>query len=335
MKALVIGGTGPTGPYVVQGLRKRGYEVAILHRGTHEIGVEVLQEVEHLHGDPFNVESFKDTLNSRTFDVVVSMYGRLRFIAEIMKGRTQRLIAVTGAPVYLGWMNPEQNPDGLSIPVAEDAPLITDPNLDKHYGLVALGENAVMDADHEGHYSATLFRYPGIYGQRQIAPLEWSIVKRILDGRKQIILPEAGLTLATRAYTENAAHAIMLAVEQSKSRGRIYNVGDERVITLREWVNIIAESMGEELELINVPWDSAKSVAIPYTYGIHHRVLDLTKIKSELGYRDLFPVREGIRRTVNWLLKNPPQPEDVTKKQIKDPFAYAVEDKLIKQYRYL
>ena len=24
MKALVVGGTGPTGPYVVQGLRKRG-----------------------------------------------------------------------------------------------------------------------------------------------------------------------------------------------------------------------------------------------------------------------------------------------------------------------
>jgi hypothetical protein len=36
-RALVIGGTGPTGPFIVNGLRARGYATAILHRGTHEI----------------------------------------------------------------------------------------------------------------------------------------------------------------------------------------------------------------------------------------------------------------------------------------------------------
>ncbi|MFH1486398.1 MAG: NAD-dependent epimerase/dehydratase family protein, partial [Chloroflexota bacterium] len=50
MKALVIGGTGPTGPYIVEGLLKRGYDVAILHRGTHEIPLPT--EVEHIHNDP-------------------------------------------------------------------------------------------------------------------------------------------------------------------------------------------------------------------------------------------------------------------------------------------
>ena len=37
MKALVVGGTGPTGPFIVNGLIERGYEVTIFHRGTHEI----------------------------------------------------------------------------------------------------------------------------------------------------------------------------------------------------------------------------------------------------------------------------------------------------------
>ena len=177
----------------------------------------------------------------------------------------------------------------------EDAPLLTDPNLDRNYGSVALSEQAVMQADREGHYSATLFRYPWIYGPRQIAPLEWSIVKRILDGRKQIILPEAGLTLMTRCDVENAAQSIMLAVNQSRSGGQIYNISDERVLTFREWVFLIGRIMGTDLELINMPWDSGKSVAIAYMDGLHHRVLDITKIKSELGYRDLVPVQEGIR----------------------------------------
>jgi len=36
MKALVIGGSGPTGPHVLAGLLERGYDVAMLHRGVHE-----------------------------------------------------------------------------------------------------------------------------------------------------------------------------------------------------------------------------------------------------------------------------------------------------------
>ena len=36
-RALVIGGTGPTGPFVVGGLLERGYDVTILHTGHHEI----------------------------------------------------------------------------------------------------------------------------------------------------------------------------------------------------------------------------------------------------------------------------------------------------------
>ena len=51
MRALVVGGTGPTGPFIVNGLRDRGYGVTIFHRGTHEIP-EIPDEVEHIHGDP-------------------------------------------------------------------------------------------------------------------------------------------------------------------------------------------------------------------------------------------------------------------------------------------
>jgi len=62
MKALITGGTGPTGPFVVEGLLKRGYEVTIFHRGTHE--AELPQEVEHIHGDPHFEETIEASLPS-------------------------------------------------------------------------------------------------------------------------------------------------------------------------------------------------------------------------------------------------------------------------------
>ena len=58
MKALVVGGTGPTGPYIIEGLQKRGYELTLYHRGVHE--PDDLPEVDHhLHGDPFDLETLQ------------------------------------------------------------------------------------------------------------------------------------------------------------------------------------------------------------------------------------------------------------------------------------
>ena len=37
MKILVIGGGGPTGLHVVEGLRQRGYKVSVLNRGVHPV----------------------------------------------------------------------------------------------------------------------------------------------------------------------------------------------------------------------------------------------------------------------------------------------------------
>jgi hypothetical protein len=155
MKALVVGGTGPTGPYIVEGLLKKIYDVAILHRGLHE--VEYSQPVEHIHTDPFSPDVMKG-LGTRKFDLVVSMYGRLRQIADGMKGRTQRFLGVTG-PAYLGSTNPADNPEGLLMPIPENAPVINDPKIFKIGYLIVASEQEVMRVHQEVgialHYSDT------------------------------------------------------------------------------------------------------------------------------------------------------------------------------------
>ena len=52
MKVIVIGGNGPTGPHMVEGLHRLGYEVTIYHQGTDE--VELPTSVKHIHGNHFN-----------------------------------------------------------------------------------------------------------------------------------------------------------------------------------------------------------------------------------------------------------------------------------------
>ena len=72
--ALVVGGTGPTGPHVVKGLLERGYRVTILHTGRHEVD-EITDLVEHIHTDPFDAGQFAAAIGSATYDLSVVMYG--------------------------------------------------------------------------------------------------------------------------------------------------------------------------------------------------------------------------------------------------------------------
>ena len=339
MKALVIGGTGPTGPFVVEGLLNRNYEVATFHRGTHE--VELPASVEHIHGDPHFIETLEKSLGTRTFDLVISMYGRLRYIVQVMKGRTSRFIAVGGLPyevLVTGSPSPEgipssQSPGGIPILISETSPLFTNAEQNKFMYLMALSEQTVMEAHQQGHYQATMLRYPMIYGPRQGAPKEWSIIRRILDGRRQLIIPDEGLRLERRAYAENAAHAVLLAVDKPEvSAGQTYNVGDEKVLSLREWTQIVARTLNYELELVSMPFALAQA-SRPYVETCRHLVMDISKIKTELGYKDVVPAEEAVQRTVKWYLDNPLERGGEVEQRLGDPFDYATEDRIIKEYK--
>ncbi|MDP6781971.1 MAG: NAD-dependent epimerase/dehydratase family protein [Dehalococcoidia bacterium] len=324
--ALVVGGTGPSGPYIVAGLIKRGFQVAIFHRGEHE--VDLPSEVEHIHGDPHFVDTVEQAMGGRNFDLVVCTYGRLRLVAQVMRGRTPRFIGVGGA-AYQILYRASRLPEGAPVPVPEHFPLQTDPNLDKFSSLIALSEQEVMKGHQEGGYSATYFRYPMVYGPRQLAPPEWSIMRRILDGRRAVILPDGGLKLHSRGYAENMAHALLLAVDRPEvSAGKSYNVRDQRVLSLREWVTVITGAMGHEWEYVNLPFIQART-SRPYSRGSHHVYLDISSLERDLGYEDVVPAEEAVAHTVRWYMERRPEPGGEVEKQLRDPFDYAAEDRLI------
>mgnify|MGYP000050084111 CR=1 FL=1 len=85
-------------------------------------------------------------------------------------------------------------------------------------------------------------------------------------------------------------------------------------VTRAEIVEMIGEIMGHRWEVVPVPRHLLprvpQSQGLPYSgdpYDIEpHLLLDLCKIKSELGYRDRVPVDVALERTVRYLRDNPP-----------------------------
>jgi nucleoside-diphosphate-sugar epimerase len=329
MKALVIGGTGPTGPGVIEGLIKRGYEVTILHSGRHES--DLPRKVTHIHGSAHFRDSLELALHGLTFDTTIAMYGRLRYVAEIVKGKTPRLIAAAGMP-YAVFVEGEKGGRSVPVFIKEDAALVRDPSANKFTYQMAIAEETVMEGHRAGYYEATILRFPMIYGARQVAPREWCIIRRILDGRRRIIVPDGGLKLERRGYVDNVAHAVMLAVDKKvESSGEIYNVGDESVWGLRGWIETIAGCLGRSCEFISMPFSAARP-SRPYAGRNFHWVPDIEKIRTDLGYKDQVTAEEGMRRTVEWYLAHRPNPGEEIEQALGDPFDYGREDKLIDEF---
>lgn len=325
MEALVIGGTGPTGPFIVQGLIDRGYTPVILHRGTHE--VDFVAGLEHLHTDPHFTDPVRDVLGDRKFDLVVASYGRLRLLVDVLAGRTGRLITI-GGTVYerQRWSAPADETAGRAL-------------THKLVARVQQTEDAILAKHADGTFNLTHLRYPNLYGPRQLAPREWSIVRRIRDGRRTIPVIDGGLTLESRAYVENAAHAVLLAIDDPvASAGRIYHVADEVTPTDAERAQAIADAMGAGIEIVGYPREAGRpgwfwgggrnleSMGSSDPPPTHHKLLDSSRIRAELGFRDVIGFEEAIRRTVDYYLANPLAPGGDEEARIGDPFDYAAED---------
>jgi nucleoside-diphosphate-sugar epimerase len=331
MKALVIGGTGPSGPHIVNGLIERGFEVTILHGGQHE--VEFVQPVEHIHTDPHFAETLAPALEGRSFDVAIATYGRMRIIADLLRGKTARFIGAGGSAVYAAPEDPRWGPLGAPTQVPEDGPRSDDPSGPKFNHLMWVSEETVMRAHREGHYRATYFRYPLLYGPNSPANPDWSIVRRILDGRKRIVIPANGV-LKRRGYARNVGHAILLAVDKpAESGGQIYNVRDEHQYTQRQYVTFIARHLKHECEIVEVQPALAQRVYKGGTANVRWLIeFDITKIRTQLGYRDVVSPAQGLAEAVDWLVANRPERGGEVERQLGDPFAYAAEDAMLEAW---
>jgi nucleoside-diphosphate-sugar epimerase len=337
-RALVIGGTGPTGPFVVEGLHQRGFDVTILHGGQHEFEFAV-PNVRHIHEDPHFQEPLERGIGSQTFDLVVAQYGRLRIIAEVFKGRTERLVAVGGATgIYAPDGDERWGATGKPALFADTSTVyVREPGED---GANKIGfrmveaMNALFENHAGGAYSATYIGYPVNYGPRSPGPYDWSVIRRVLDGRRSIVIADGGIKIDSRVFTANAAAAVLLAVDKPEiAAGKRYSVADEVAFTMRQRIEFIARHLGHELEFIDMPYALAWPCHPLWRHVRGHRLTLSTLIREELGYRDPVAPDAAMATTVDWLIANPPPPGGELERQIGDPFDYQREDELIARWR--
>jgi len=279
---------------IVEQFLGAGFEVAIYHTGNHE--AQFTGDVVHLHGDPRDAADIASTLGGRTWDVAVCTSGRLRSLAETLAGKVSRLVGITGQPVYQGTMRP--TPEGaVPLPIKESAQRQYDSQ--SYTGKVAMGEDQLFEQHARGDFEAVIVRYPGVYGPRGPLSHEWSVVRRILDGRQRMILPNDGMAYFQRGYVENLGRLVFLAATVPAASGEAFNAGDETVLSAKHMAEIIVDELGATLELVGVPAEWCRGA-----YPLAEKsslILDMGKARALLGHHDVVDTETATRLTARWL----------------------------------
>lgn len=334
MKALVIGGSGPTGPHVLAGLLERGYDVTVFHRGVHE--PDDLPTVRHIYADPHFVSSLESALAGEAFDLVVAMYGRLKAVGEVVTGRCGHLVGISGVPVYRGLVEPQHTcPYGMTLLAREGSPKAdASEKRAKAAMLVLEAEQSIFEQGRAHGVPVSSVRYPQIHGPRNIVPWEWAVVKRVLDGRRRIIVPDDGLWIISKCAARNAAEVVLRIADRPEvSGGEAFNCADEDQFTLRQWVELVARYAGGDLEIIGIPSAVARShFAELLAPGSRPRMMVNTeKARTELGYVEPVNAYDALRETAEWMVDNPIRPGQYPLYPAK--FDYALDDRMIDEYR--
>lgn len=320
MNVLIIGGTRRCGPHIVKLLLERGHSVTCFHRGEHQLGLS--DRARYVHGDRRDYRAFVEAMAAERPDVVVDTIAfndeDVEAVVEAFTGRIQRYVCVSSYEVYeafeAAW---NHTPSLQPLPIPEGAPKRQATHL---YGQEMgydklLVERAAMEAHARGDFNVCVLRWPALYGPEDPLIREWYYVKQAVDGRESIALPEGGQALFPRGHFLNMAHTAILAVENQAADGQIYNATDVETLSLRQIVMMIGEILDHRWEIVSIPRrlmpPATRSQGLPHSsdpYDIDpHLLLDLGKIRVELGYHDLVSITEGMKEAVTWLKENPPE----------------------------
>jgi nucleoside-diphosphate-sugar epimerase len=341
MKILLIGGTGFIGRFTAEQLIAGGHSVTVFHRGK----TPAPEGADEILGDRHFLQDHQPEFRREKFDAVADFVlssGRQAVqLMDTFRGIAGRVIALSSMDVYraIGVFYGFESGGLQELPLTEDSDLRTSqsvyspealkkmrvvyPWVDDEYDKIPVEQAVLGDRKLPG----TVLRLPMIYGPGDPLHRFHAVLKRIDDGRKQIIFADDVAALRTpRGYVEDVAAAIALAAVAEESAGRIYNVCESESFSELEWARQIAAATGWSGEFVVLPHDSTPPHLHWPGNTAQHWAASSHRIREEVGYRELLPRAEAIRRTIAWERENlPAQPIA--------QFNYAAEDEALRQFK--
>ena len=312
----MIGGTGTISSAITRQLAESEHELWLLNRGNRQ--AELPAGVKQIVADVEDEQLVTKKLGDMTFDVVCEFIG---FLPEqvardirLFRGRTRQYVYISSASAY--------NKPARSYIINEGTTL-ANPHWEYSRNKIACEELLMKHYREEG-FPVTIIRPSHTYCERAV-PLgvhglkgSWQVVKRMMEGRPVLIQGD-GSSLWTMTWNEDFAQGFIGLLGNPHAIGEAFQIMNDETLTWTQIYQTVANVLGVELKPYYVSSSFLADVA-PKAYDLEGGLLgdkavsvvfDCSKLKRAVpGFQARVRFEEGIRRTIDYILKHPELQEE-------------------------
>lgn len=291
-KAIVIGGSGHVGSYIVPQLVKDGYNVISISRGKrtpYTIADESWKKVEQVTADRAQMEeagTFGKFIADFQADVICDT---ISFSLE----QTTQLCEAINRPTHLIqigtiWVYDRK----YWSPVTEDHPR-TSPS---EYGIKKTQiENYLFNEIKNDNILSTIIQPGHVSGSGWLpinpqGNLNPDIYKKIING-DEIILPGDGQNTLHHVHSQDIASLTSACLKQpDKSNGECFHSVAAHAVTFEGFARMLSERYGKEANIKFMPWEELKEILsesdarITYDHMSRSPVCSVEKAYRLLGF---------------------------------------------------
>ena len=283
---LVTGVNGFVGSRVARRLAQRGHRVRALVRAGADAS-ELDPRIEWIRGD-FVEESIATRAAAGGVDAVVHCAATagpdLELVRRVNAQGTRSMTEAAraaGVRRYVQISTVSVYAAPLPDPVTEEAP--TKGSGDPYGWTKAEADAVVLEAAGRG-LSAAILRPGAILGYHPTSTWAVRVPERIRN--REVKLRIDGMDLLPWIHVENFVDAVLLALDNDRARGRVYNAVDGHV-TWRDYSDEVRAWFGTPpLEILPEP------EVPPGAYSTSR--IDASRLRSELGYEPRHSYAEGM-----------------------------------------
>lgn len=310
MRAVIIGGSGHVGSYLVPRLVAAGYEVINVSRGQRQpyrphgawqaVGQVIMERTEEE-----NKGEFGRRIAELQPDVVIDMIcfhpRSAQHLVEALRGRVQHLL-VCGTI----WVHGHS----VVVPTTEEQP--RKPFGD--YGIQkAAIESYLLDQARRHGFPTTVI-HPGHIVGPGWAPINPAghntpvVFERLARG-EELLLPNLGLETLHHVHADDVAQVFMGALANwSSAIGQSFHAVSPSALTLRGYAEAVAGWFGQLARLRFLPWEEWKKTvseaeaAMTYDHIAHSPNCSIAKAQRLLDYRPRYTSLQAIHESLAWLI---------------------------------
>jgi NAD dependent epimerase/dehydratase len=159
-------------------------------------------------------------------------------------------------------------------------------------------DSMVMSFYNSFNLPVSIVRPFNTYGPRQSArAIIPTIISQIASGKKEIKLGDLSPTRDFN-YIEDCCRGFLMIAENNNTIGETINIGSNSEISIGDILKLIKELMSSDVVFVN---DQQR--IRPNKSEVFRLWCDNKKINKLVGYQPQISLREGLKKTIDWLTK--------------------------------